>query len=209
MEVIRATITGWSASFRYPTFMYNYHKTMEIPPLSTVYGLLSSAKGEIVTPEDTKIGYIFEYDAQGTDLEFVYELAGKLGYFTNILRRDFLYNYTMYLYLTNLDFAEILRKPKHALLLGRSYDLASITEIKKIKLERKKNVRFGKTIVPFGVEKVSGVYFSLPVYFDYETLPRKPVEIKEFLIVDRVKKNYELEVFYDKEIDWGVWIHNE
>jgi len=182
---------------------------MEIPPLSTVYGLLSSAKGEIVTPEDTKIGYIFEYDAQGTDLEFVYELAGKLGYFTNILRRDFLYNYTMYLYLTNLDFAEILRKPKHALLLGRSYDLASITEIKKIKLERKKNVRFGKTIVPFGVEKVSGVYFSLPVYFDYETLPRKPVEIKEFLIVDRVKKNYELEVFYDKEIDWGVWIHNE
>ena len=69
MEVLRATIRAMTASFRYPMFMANYQPTYRVPPITTVYGLLSAAKGEKVHLHDLRVGYDFVAEGTGLDLE--------------------------------------------------------------------------------------------------------------------------------------------
>ena len=63
MKFLRILIEGWTASFRYPTFISGFQPTLPVPPLSTIYGLLSAAKGDLVTPIDTSVGFVFESEA--------------------------------------------------------------------------------------------------------------------------------------------------
>ena len=56
MKYLRILIEGWTASFRYPAFISGFQPTLPVPPLSTIYGLLSAAKGELVTPDETNVG---------------------------------------------------------------------------------------------------------------------------------------------------------
>lgn len=208
MKLLRAIVNGWTTSFRYPSFIVGYQRTLTVPPLSTLYGFLSSAKGNIVTPEDTKLGFVFEYECNAVDLESIYVLSDNLKAGTNINKREFLYNYTLTLYLTNIDFMNILKKPYYSLTLGRSMDIANIQNIEIVELEEKDNIPFGKTLTPFDLPKATGVYVSLPVYFNYDNIPRYPVEIKEFLMMEKMIKKYNgKKLPYDKEKNWGVYIH--
>ena len=74
MKFLRVIINGWTASFRFPSFISGFQPTLSVPPLSTIYGLLSAVKGELVTPNDVHVGFIFEYDSKAVDLETIYEL---------------------------------------------------------------------------------------------------------------------------------------
>ena len=69
MDVLRATIYAMTASFRYPMFMATYQPTYRVPPITTIYGLLSAAKGEKVYPHDLQVGYDFIAEGTGLDLE--------------------------------------------------------------------------------------------------------------------------------------------
>ena len=60
MRVLRVHLMGWTASFRYPIFVTGYQPTLPVPPVSTIYGLISAAKGEYVIPEQTKVGYVIK-----------------------------------------------------------------------------------------------------------------------------------------------------
>ena len=93
----RIKITGWTASFRYPIFIYGYQPTLPIPPYSTVYGLISAACGKIITPKDIEVRYVFKSGAKGVDLETIYEWErGKISK-PNVVKREFLLNPQMYL----------------------------------------------------------------------------------------------------------------
>jgi CRISPR-associated protein Cas5t len=210
MKLLKVKVSGWATSFRYPSFMIGFQRTLRVPPLSTIYGFLSSAKGDIVTPSDTKVGYVFDYEMAGVDLESIYVLSGKspLKAGQNINQREFLYNFELILYLTNTDLEKYLKKPAYTLTLGRSMDLACITGIKNIDMEKRDNVRFGKTIAPFNLPKISGVYMSLPVYFAYNKIPREVKEVREFIIIEKMIEKYNgSKLFYDEEEDWGIYIH--
>ena len=108
MKVLRLKLEGWTASFRYPGFISGFQPTLPVPPLSTVYGLISAARGEIIGPDDVKIGYIFESEAKSVDLETVYELSPGLSFKSNVVKREFLYNPKLYLYLNDLEFRKTL-----------------------------------------------------------------------------------------------------
>ena len=45
MNVYRIYITGWTASFRYPNMISGFQATLPVPPLSTIIGMSSAAKG--------------------------------------------------------------------------------------------------------------------------------------------------------------------
>ena len=77
MEVLRATIRAMTASFRYPMFMANYQPTYRVPPITTVYGLLSAAKGEKVHLHDLRVGYDFVAEGIGLDLERIRIYGGE------------------------------------------------------------------------------------------------------------------------------------
>lgn len=205
MKYLRILIEGWTASFRYPAFISGFQPTLPVPPLSTIYGLLSAVKGELVTPDETNVGFVFDYDAKAVDLETIYELKGLKGNKSNVAKREFLFNPSLYLYTDDLEFKKYFKNPAYPILLGRSSDLAIISEIKEIEMEKKNNVKLGKTILPFGIEGAFGIIQALPTHFS-DSIPRKAIGTKPYLLMNQFF-DYSGDCYFDSELNWGVWIH--
>ena len=82
-----------------------------------------------------------------------------------------------------------------------------INEVKEINLEKEKNVKLGKTILPFGTKGAYGIIQALPTHFT-DTIPRKSLGTKPFILMDKFFE-YENECYYDSELEWGVWIYEQ
>jgi CRISPR-associated protein Cas5t len=209
MEALRVEIRAITASFRYPMFVVSYQPTYKIPPISTIYGLLSAAKGEKVSIYDLSIGYDFTSKGSGVDLERILEFGGgdknkPVSYLgSNIIHREFLYDCILTLYISDLDFKEYLENPRFTLLLGRQSDLAKITTIKEVELIPKENVEINNTVIPFD-GKVPGQIVALPSDYTDEA-ERKPIEVRTYCIVEskqQIERGY-----YDSELNKGIYMH--
>ena len=204
MKALRVLIESWTTSFRYPTFISGFQPTLPVPPLSTLYGMISACKGIIVTPSDVSIGYLFECESKAVDLETIYELEG-LKAKSNVVKREFLVNPKLYLYLDNVEYKTYFKRPYYPILLGRSSDLAVIREIKEVELKKRENVKLGKTILPMDVKGAFGTIQALPTHFT-DTIPREAVGTRPFILMDN-SFEYEEECFFDEEMDYGIWFH--
>ncbi len=205
MKVIRVHITGWVASFRNPLFISGFQPTLPLPPLSALYGLLTAAKGDWVTPHDAAVGFVFQSSGKAVDLETVYEFAGKLDAKSNINRREFLVQPELYLYTPEIWLREVFERPKFPLLLGRSSDLATVKSIEEIKLENVSETTYQDTLLPFPDAQLYGQIQALPTHFTAE-IPRKPCGTRAYCLITE-PVNYHGKVLHDTEMDWGVYIH--
>jgi len=204
----RIKIIGWTASFRYPIFVYGYQPTLPVPPYSTVYGLISAAVGKVVTPKDLEVKYVFKSAAKGVDLETIYEW--KVGGITksNVIKREFLLNPELYLYIKEKDIADHFKKPHYPLLLGRSCDLAFVEEIKKVSLIYSEHFSVGGVILPFPpTYHLNGMIQALPTHFS-EAFPRAPQGTRPWFLVKDFQ-SYEGKGWVDEEMGWGVIIEEE
>jgi len=205
MKVIRVHITGWVSSFRNPLFISGFQPTLPLPPLSALYGLLTAAKGNWVTPHDASIGFVFKSDGRAVDLETVYEFGGKLDAKSNINRREFLVQPELYLYTPAMWLREAFERPHYSLLLGRSSDLATVKSIKEVDLQRESETTYCDTILPFPDSQLHGQIQALPTHFTAE-IPRRPCGTRAFcLITEKIK--YKGDVLHDADKDWGVYLH--
>ena len=205
MKYLKVTLEGWTASFRKPEMISGKQLTLPVPPLSTVYGLLGAAKGEIVTPADTNLGYVFEYEAKTLDKELIYEIKGLKGNKSNVVLKEFLYHPKMYLYLDNLEFKEYLENPRYTLRLGRSEDLVQILKVETVELEERNNISLGKTLLPLSVEEADGEICSFASYTvnDHGT---QYCGVKPYIVAEEYF-NYSGTCLYDQTLDKGIWIH--
>ena len=204
----RVKITGWTASFRYPIFVYGYQPTLPVPPYSTVYGLISAAAGKVVTPEDLEVKYVFRSAAKGVDLETIYEW--KVGGITktNVIKREFLFNPELYLYIKEEEIVDCFKKPHYSLLLGRSTELAFVEEIKKVNLVQKENFKVGGIILPFPpIRPLNGIIQALPTHFS-NTFPRKSIGTRPWFLIKDFQ-DYKGKGWVDEEMGWGVIIEEE
>lgn len=207
MEVIRIHVKGYTSSFRYPIFISGFQPSLPVPPLSTIYGFLSAARGEIVKPSSTGIGYIFDSKGKFVDLETVYELGGYLNAKSNVCKREVLVEPEMYLYVTDKSLEKYLRKPCYPMLLGRSIDLCMIDDIKTIKLKKTKSrIKVGKSIIPFDVEGIYGMLQALPVHLT-EGTPRQAVGTRMYYLLDKFIEYEGDDFYFDEEMNWGVYMH--
>jgi len=122
-----------------------------------------------------------------------------------VVKREFFSDVDLYLYLNDVSYGGYFKKPCYPLVLGRSSDLAKINSIKRVELDQRKDVRLGKTILPFGVEGAHGTFYSLPTYFT-DTIPREARDVKSFILMDKFF-DYKGECYFDSEKEWGVWLH--
>jgi len=212
MKVLRIKITGVVSSFRNPFFVSGAQPTLEVPPPSTILGIISAVAGRIVRPDEISFGYVFLYKDKGEDLELIYELSLKEKFKakSNVIRRDFLTFPELYLYVTNVEYEGYFRKPSFPILLGRTQELAKIEKIERVTLVKTSPVRFGKTIVPIDFKGVSGAIVALPLYFDYSPQGvRKAMMIQPFVVLSRFI-NYERQpLWFDEEKNWGVYLYGE
>lgn len=214
MKFYKIDISGWTASFRYPNLISGYQPTLEVPPLSTVLGLINAAAGTFVSYNNEKIGYFFEFDSIGIDLETIYQMDGN-GKTTNniaksnVIRRQFLFNPHLIIYTANEKIANYFKEPVYPILLGRMNDLATINNISIIELEAiKDNVEIKGQIVPVFPYHLAGQIQALPEYFT-NTFPRKNLGTKPFSIVSHKKgvKASMIESFYDDVLDINIFMH--
>ena len=205
MKVTRAEISAQTASFRYPMFITGYQPTFKVPPISTIYGLLSAAKGEIVTSRDVRVGYDFVSNGFGYDLEKIYELGtdGRVSQ-SNVITREFLYDCKLILYISDLNFSKYLKNPYYTLLLGRQSDLAFVRKVETVEIAESDIVTINNTIIPFD-GSIPGQIITLPTEFTNE-FHRKPCGVRTFVFIE---SSQSISGYYDTERECGVFIHPE
>ena len=210
MEFLRVDVSAMTASFRYPMFVVSYQPTYTVPPISTIFGLLSAAKGSKVNLTDMNVGYIFTSKCKAVDLERVHEYGYKSEkkppqrFGTNILQREFLYDCHLTLYLSDTNFAKYLRNPAYTLLLGRQTDLAVVKEITSVNLKWETNVEINNTFVPFD-GKIPGQIVALPSDFT-DAAERKPLNVRTYAIITSPQQLPE--GYLDPERGNGIYIHD-
>jgi len=206
MTFYRIHLNGWTASFRYPLFISGFQPTLPIPPLSTVYGIISSAKGVLITPKDLSIGYVFTSAGMAVDLETIYELSEPLRAKSNVCKREVLFEPNLYLYFEDTEYVECFKKPYYPLLIGRSTELAMVKEIAEVELDDKKNILLGGTLIPFPQEGIHGPLQALPTHFS-DSIPRKAAGTKPYYILKDFIMYDANPLPFDEQLGWGIWMH--
>ncbi len=194
MEAVRCEITAYTASFRTPGMM-GYQTTLEIPPPSTILGLLSAAVGVDVTPADIEwMAYRFTSTARAVDLEkiIVYTEKGpfvdpKLGGINTVpIKREFLYAPKLVLYIPPGRFEEALRRPRFPICLGRSQDVATVELLKNTELHEVDEAEVEGVLIPFPAkgDTPDAAIYGLPTWMK-QAVPRTPGNVGMFHIVTR------------------------
>jgi CRISPR-associated protein Cas5t len=175
MNIFKIEITTWTSSFRYPNIISGFQPTLEVPPLSTVLGLINAAAGQYLEYEkDDEIGYYFEYGTKAIDVETLYQvdkisknnMSPSLKATANVMKREFLIDCKLIIYTKNIQIKEHLINPIYQLLLGRSSDLAHIKYIGEFNLPQIENAsKIKGQIVPFQGNYLPGLIQPLPKYF--------------------------------------------
>lgn len=217
MKTYRIKLSSWTASFRYPNLISGFQPTLDVPPISTVLGLINAAAGQYLDYSGLTIGYYFEYGAKATDLETIYQIELKttksVAYpsnstKSNVISREFLYDCRLYIYVQDEKIKEYFQKPYYPLVLGRSGDLVSVDAIEELDLpENAEPNNIKGQIVPFTDNILPGEIQALPKYFT-NTIPRKNIGTEPFSVISHLSNNISsnkikayTDVIDEKEID--------
>ena len=218
MRCYRIKISSWTSSFRYPNIISGLQPTLKVPPVSTVLGLINACAGGYIEHSNTDLGYYFEYGSCETDLETVYQFetdgngVPKNKVKSNVLRREFLFDCTLYIYLTDAQMVEYLRHPYFSILIGRSNDLATIDGIEEVDLREIAHAsKIKGQVIPFRNNYLPGTLQALPLYFT-NTIPRRNIGTEPFSVISYDSSDYptQLNAYRDvingKEVD--IFIHH-
>ena len=188
MRAFCIKINTWTSSFRYPNLISGFQPTLEVPPVSTVMGLINAASGKYLENRQIEMGYYFDFKIKTVDLETIYQIKANDKDFpdntvkSNVIQREFLYDCQLFLFLVDEDLVSCFRQPAYQLLLGRSGDLAGIENIKEVELQEINNARIAGQVVPFNGNYLPGQIQALPKYFS-NTIPRKNMGTEPYSVI--------------------------
>jgi CRISPR-associated protein Cas5t len=181
MRVLKVVAEGITTSFRYPHFMQGIQPSFEMPPPATIYGHICSALGEWFDPAGVRFAYHFTYAGRVTDLEHVILLRRKSGKLpgtrtpkvlegkVNPFERQLLFKPRLTLYLNRPAWRPAFRRPRYAVVLGRSQDLFTYTQVEVIELAQAERAYFEHTLLPHAMmlQTMRGMAVLMPRYLDY------------------------------------------
>lgn len=183
LRVLKVTIAGSVTSFRYPHFVQGVQPTYEMPPPSTLYGLICAVTGAFEPPEVFEFGLHFTFEAKFRDMEHIHlDVPYRQA---NPFLRELLYNPVLTLYLAPEEYAAAFERPYYPLALGRSQDLMTRTQIEVIALERARSAYFESTLLPaeYAPRFQRTVAATMSRYIDQR---RRPIWGQYAILKDRV-----------------------
>ncbi len=200
MRVLKIVAEGVTTSFRYPHFVQGVQPTYDMPPPATIYGHICSALGELVPPQDIAFAYHFTTQGRVDDIEHVHVLnstTGKIPGTTipkvlegnvNPFKRTLLFYPRLTLYLNRPEWWSAFHSPRYAVVLGRSQDLCSYTQVEILDLPTADHVYFEHTLLPYSMATQirTGVVSLLPRYLDPEH-NRHPMFDRYLLLQQRIQ----------------------
>ena len=174
-KFIKLKCLGCLNSFRQPDF-HTYHKTLPIPPKTTIAGMLGSALGispievndEWLEKERFKVGIIAKANGKANDLWQIRKFETKrisayaqgkveTPYYTAVIVRELLYQmqFNLYFYFENTEdydlLFEALQNPAWALSFGREDELFKVLALNQIELKETESAFFSNTILPYDI----------------------------------------------------------
>lgn len=209
MRVLKVEAEGAITSFRYPHFMQTIHPSYEMPPPATIYGHICSALGEWVDPRGLSFAYRFSYRAKVTDLEHIHVMvtsSGKLKDLNldkvqegniNPFQRTLLFEPRLTLYVNRPEWREAFMIPAYPVVLGRSQDLFTYTDIRIIDLSLSDEAYFEQTIAPYDMfpQLGKGIIELMPRYLDYKN--RRAPTFARYVVLNRTVKTSDMLQFGD------------
>lgn len=218
-DVFKIEISTWTSSFRFPNIISGFQPTLEVPPLSTVLGLINAAAGKYLDFNRQEIGYYFEYGAKAIDIETLYQVDKisavkpfpSLKATSNVIKREFLMDCKLIIYTEDELLSTYLLNPVYPILLGRSSDLAQVRFLEKKSLASVENAtKIKGQIVPFAGNYMPGQIQPLPQYFTNAEV-RKNIGTQAYSVISHTSIDCQSpvtafkDVVYGKEID--IYFH--
>jgi len=182
MRVLKIVAEGLTTSFRYPHFMQQIHPSFPMPPPATIYGHICSALGEWVDPTGLQFAYHFTHQGKVIDMEHIIVLSGATGKLpgtkiakvlegnVNPFERELFFQPRLILYINRPEWEAAFRSPRYAVVLGRSQDLFTYTQISTVELQQAEQAYFEHTLAPhaMALQFGRGIAITMPRYLDYE-----------------------------------------
>ncbi|MCS7263526.1 MAG: CRISPR-associated protein Cas5 [Armatimonadetes bacterium] len=191
ISAVRIVLAAYTASFRVPAFV-GHQLTLTVPPICTVFGLISAAAGRWIMPDEIGwLAYRCTYESKATDLEAIFTVerprpAESARFVTrNVIQREFLSMPNLTLYLPP-EWERVFRQPRYTLLLGRTQDVAAVMSITLTDLNPVSAGTVSGVLLPFeliALNNVSAWLQRLPIAFTDEP-QRRPTRMHLFGIVD-------------------------
>lgn len=225
MDALRVTVKGEITSFRYPHFVQGVHPTFEMPPPATIYGHVCSAVGDLLPRDTTHFAYHFRFETRFFDYEHLH-FFGKDPKM-NPFERELLFKPELTLYLSNTALEGYFRHPRYPVVLGRSQDLMTYTEVKVVALQPVARAFFSGTLLTLlDAARVGGRSYAVtmprfiderrqPEWAQYGVLPHTPQppvypnsEDLQFSADSPLWVDTDYEHPYERGIHRGVVWHN-
>lgn len=208
MQAYRVKLSGWTASFRHPQLVTGMQPTLPVPPPSTIYGLVSAAAGYWVDPAQCSLAYVFEASGTATDLETIYQFSNSSDVKSNVILRQWLCDWQLWLYFKERTWAQMFEEPVFPLVLGRQQELAHVEVqehdvIQEVELEQASTTLRGTT-VPFPFWEAAGMVMALPLTMS-PTLPRQAIGVRPWQLLRESTQINSPDVWHDDELKQGVY----
>lgn len=199
MRVLKVVAEGLTTSFRYPHFMQGVHPSYPMPPPATIYGHICSALGEWFDPTGVRFAYTFTHAGEVRDIEHIILLKPASGTLpgtrtpkvlegnVNPFERHLFFRPRLTLYINRLEWEPAFRSPRFAVVLGRSQDLFTYTDIRVVELEQAERAYFQNTLVPYemALQMGRGLTVLMPRFLNYHR-QREPTFARYVVVTERV-----------------------
>lgn len=209
MRAFRVELNGWTASFRHPQLVTGMQPTLPLPPPSTVYGLVSAAVGRWVDPQECRLAYVFQSSGEARDLETIYQFGNSASAGSNVVLREWLTDWRLWLYFAERTWAESFEEPVFPVTLGRQQELAHVEAgadgvvVRDVDLAHATTTLRG-TAVPFPSLSAAGVVMALPLVMTPD-LPRRAVGVRPWLLLKEPVRTQYPGLWHDGELEQGVY----
>lgn len=226
MRVLKVVAEGITTSFRYPHFIQEIHPTFEMPPPATIYGHISSTLGKWFDPQGVHFAYHFTFSGKVDDIEHIHICSTKPENWPNRKRmqeagwsypisvggsiipfhRQLLFQPRLTLYINRPEWEQAFHSPCYPVVLGRSQDLFTYTNISLVELEEVPFAYFEHTLLPYSTTQYTnrGYAILMPRYLDYKNR-RRPTFSRYFIATDRLDSRDHFIWFGEKKTE-RYWI---
>lgn len=201
----KIVVTSNMAHFKVP-YASKYQKTYDIPPISTVIGMLKVIFGEEI--DNFIFGYTFEYESKFQDTMLMYkvnvrdlptigDIYIKNDYITDSTIREYLYNCTLKIY-TDID---LPIQMNYCLTMGKSNNLARLhLPFKKVNLVDAIGTGYNQfTPIHIG----TGIVKPITYYSKYD---KNTQSFITKTIPLRFNKEFEYDKHYDEEEGQNIFL---
>lgn len=171
MKVLHVRLEAFTSTFKIPFVNSGVMVSAPVPSFSNIVGIISCCKGSWIQKDETMIGFTYNYEGTGRDLETTRRLGvDKKGILKRVKQngiaiREFHVNPILDLYLSNIKLRQYFEQPVGVPTLGRSQDITWITEIEEIDIQKKIEGKIKQTLIPFPCEHIGGRVIRYSDYF--------------------------------------------